>query len=130
MSHAVKIWFISVIDLTNDAPVGVRIVGTDRDGSVEPNPLDSAVEKGFSGLGFPASGQAEINHLAIRINRTPQVAPVSNNTEIGLVHMPVDACTVQQGMSIRARDGASRAELEAVAQGAMAAWDGLTGART
>jgi AcrR family transcriptional regulator len=37
-------------------------------------------------------------------------------------------CTVQQGMSIRARDGASRAELEAVAQGAMAAWGGLTGA--
>ncbi|CAN7402526.1 TetR/AcrR family transcriptional regulator [Bosea sp. LjRoot90] len=35
--------------------------------------------------------------------------------------------TVQQGMSIRARDGASRAELEAVAQGAMAAWSGLTG---
>lgn len=38
-------------------------------------------------------------------------------------------CTVQQGMSIRARDGASRAELEAVAQGAMAAWAGLTAAR-
>lgn len=38
-------------------------------------------------------------------------------------------CTVQQGMSIRARDGASRAELEAVAQGAMAAWPGLTGTR-
>lgn len=37
-------------------------------------------------------------------------------------------CTVQQGMSIRARDGASRAELEAVARGAMAAWSGLTGA--
>lgn len=36
--------------------------------------------------------------------------------------------TVQQGMSIRARDGATRAELEAVAQGAMAAWDSLTGA--
>ncbi|WP_186419433.1 TetR/AcrR family transcriptional regulator [Bosea sp. CS1GBMeth4] len=38
--------------------------------------------------------------------------------------------TVQQGMSIRARDGATRAELEAVAQGAMAAWDGLTGMPT
>lgn len=38
-------------------------------------------------------------------------------------------CTVQQGMSIRARDGASRAELEAVAQGAMAAWTALTAAR-
>ena len=35
--------------------------------------------------------------------------------------------TVQQGMSIRARDGAGRAELEAVAQSAMAAWPGLTG---
>jgi len=37
--------------------------------------------------------------------------------------------TVQQGMSIRARDGATRTELEAVAQGAMLAWDGLTRAR-
>ena len=36
--------------------------------------------------------------------------------------------TVQQGMSVRARDGASRAQLEAVARGAMAAWPGLTGA--
>lgn len=35
--------------------------------------------------------------------------------------------TVQQGMSIRARDGATRAELETVAQAAMAAWSGLTG---
>lgn len=37
--------------------------------------------------------------------------------------------TVQQGMSIRARDGATRAELEAVARGAMLAWDGLARAR-
>lgn len=34
--------------------------------------------------------------------------------------------TVQQGMSIQARDGASRAMLEAIVQGAMAAWDSLT----
>ncbi|MNL54184.1 hypothetical protein D3C87_1774940 [compost metagenome] len=34
--------------------------------------------------------------------------------------------TVQQGMSIQARDGASRTLLEAIASGAMAAWDGLT----
>lgn len=34
--------------------------------------------------------------------------------------------TVQQGMSIQARDGASRVELEAIARGAMAAWDTLT----
>jgi AcrR family transcriptional regulator len=34
--------------------------------------------------------------------------------------------TVQQGMSIRARDGATLPELEAIARAAMAAWDGLT----
>lgn len=34
--------------------------------------------------------------------------------------------TVQQGMSIQARDGASRQTLEMIAQGAMAAWDSLT----
>jgi AcrR family transcriptional regulator len=34
--------------------------------------------------------------------------------------------TVQQGMSIQARDGATRAGLEAIAQAAMAAWAGLT----
>jgi AcrR family transcriptional regulator len=33
--------------------------------------------------------------------------------------------TVQQGMSIQARDGASRRMLEAIGDGAMAAWDGL-----
>lgn len=33
--------------------------------------------------------------------------------------------TVQQGMSIQARDGATREQLRAVARGAMAAWDGL-----
>lgn len=33
--------------------------------------------------------------------------------------------TVQSGMSIRARDGADRAELEAVAQVAMLGWDGF-----
>ncbi|KUL95571.1 TetR family transcriptional regulator [Bosea sp. WAO] len=38
--------------------------------------------------------------------------------------------TVQQGMSIRARDGATLPELEAIAQSAMAAWDGLTQARS
>ncbi|TCR69633.1 TetR/AcrR family transcriptional regulator [Bosea sp. BK604] len=34
--------------------------------------------------------------------------------------------TVQQGMSIQARDGATRPQLEAIARGAMAAWEGLT----
>jgi hypothetical protein len=33
--------------------------------------------------------------------------------------------TVQQGISLRARDGATRPELEAIAQAAMMAWSGL-----
>jgi len=33
--------------------------------------------------------------------------------------------TVQQGMSIQARDGASRRDLRAVAQAALAAWPAL-----
>ncbi|XHO59309.1 HTH-type transcriptional repressor ComR [Burkholderia ambifaria] len=37
--------------------------------------------------------------------------------------------TVQQGMSIQARDGASRRDLEAVGQAALAAWPALVGAR-
>jgi AcrR family transcriptional regulator len=36
--------------------------------------------------------------------------------------------TVQQGISLRARDGATRAELEAIAQAAMVAWSGLVAA--
>lgn len=36
--------------------------------------------------------------------------------------------TVVQGLSIQARDGASRADLEAVITCAMAAWDSLTSA--
>ena len=34
--------------------------------------------------------------------------------------------TVQQGMSIQARDGADRKTLQAIADGAMAAWDAIT----
>lgn len=37
--------------------------------------------------------------------------------------------TVVQGLSVQARDGATRAELETVITCAMAAWDTLTGAR-
>ncbi|WP_062996339.1 TetR/AcrR family transcriptional regulator [Nocardia mikamii] len=37
--------------------------------------------------------------------------------------------TVQQGMSIQARDGATRADLDAVVTAAMSAWDGLAGRR-
>ncbi|WP_342702700.1 TetR/AcrR family transcriptional regulator [Burkholderia arboris] len=49
------------------------------------------------------------------------------------VHANLDAIaryyvTVQQGMSIQARDGASRRDLEAVAQAALAAWPALVGA--
>jgi AcrR family transcriptional regulator len=45
---------------------------------------------------------------------------------IGCEAIAVFYVTVQQGMSIQARDGASHARLLAAADGAMAAWDALT----
>jgi hypothetical protein len=38
--------------------------------------------------------------------------------------------TVQQGMSIQARDGASRRDLEAIAEAALASWPALTAAQS
>jgi hypothetical protein len=46
----------------------------------------------------------------------------------GLDAMARYYATVVQGLSIQARDGATRAELEAVITCAMAAWDTLTSA--
>ena len=55
----------------------------------------------------------------------------ANEGEIGVSPAGIDAvaryyATVVQGLSVQARDGATRAELEAVITCAMASWDALT----
>ncbi|WP_231993266.1 TetR/AcrR family transcriptional regulator [Mitsuaria sp. 7] len=46
---------------------------------------------------------------------------------LDIVHLARYLQTVQSGMSIRARDGAERTELQTVAEIAMAGWDGIVG---
>lgn len=50
-----------------------------------------------------------------------ELAPATNVEQLARFYV-----TVQQGMSIQARDGADRAALEAVARAALAAWGPLT----
>jgi AcrR family transcriptional regulator len=65
-----------------------------------------------------------VKMIAERLNR----AIAAGELPASLDTHPISSyyVTVQQGMSIQARDGASRATLEAIVRGAMAAWDSLT----
>lgn len=65
------------------------------------------------------------------------VAKLAAGVESGEISSTVDLealaryyITVQQGMSIQARDGADRATLEGIARGALAAWLPMTHAKT
>jgi len=62
---------------------------------MEPHALDRLVEKGFRGFRISPRGEAEVDHLTVRVNRAPEVAPLATNTDIGLIHMLVDACAAQ-----------------------------------
>jgi hypothetical protein len=44
--------------------------------------LDSFVQKGFR---IPTRGQAEIDHLAVCIDRPPQIALLAANPDVGLI---------------------------------------------
>jgi AcrR family transcriptional regulator len=76
----------------------------------------------------------------LRESRAGNVAALRERLERGVAEgeLPADLdcqavatfyATVQQGMTIQARDGASRATLLSVADCALAAWDGLTSRR-
>lgn len=65
-----------------------------------------------------------LNRLKERLARAVREGELSDATDIdGLARF---AMAVQNGMSVMARDGASREELEAVAQHTMAGWDDRT----
>jgi AcrR family transcriptional regulator len=86
------------------------------------------------GEGFPALGERvraaraiTLERLETRLHRAIGEGEVSAEVDVhGLARF---VQTVQNGMSILARDGATRAELEAVAQIAMAGWDALAANR-
>jgi len=65
-----------------------------------------------------------VEELAERLRQgveAGEIAPEVNVKAIASYYV-----TVQQGMSIQARDGASRQDLEAIARAALAAWEALT----
>ena len=68
-----------------------------------------------------AQGQAGLER---RLRRAVEVGELAPGTDVAA--LAAFYLTVQQGMSIQARDGASEETLLAVAKGAMAAWEPLT----
>lgn len=67
------------------------------------------------------------DHLAARLERGVKDGELPAGTDIRTVAAFYTAVT--QGMAVQSRDGASRAELEALADRAMAAWDAVVGGR-
>lgn len=71
-----------------------------------------------------AMRERTVENLRVRLRQvaTGEIAAQANLDAIARYYV-----TVQQGMSIQARDGASRRDLEAVAQAALTAWPALVG---
>lgn len=73
-----------------------------------------------------ASRGAILGRLEARFARAATAGEIGGATDLHALARFVQ--TVQNGMSILARDGATRAELEAVARLAMTSWDATVGA--
>jgi len=72
-----------------------------------------------------AARAVTLDRLKARLGRAVAKGEIPASVDIHALARFVQ--TVQNGMSILARDGASRAELEGVAQVAMLGWDARTG---
>lgn len=71
--------------------------------------------------------RASVTGLQARVKRGMKEGDVPAGTDSGAVASFYTA--VLQGLSIMARDGATRRQLQGTVDGAMAAWDGLMGKR-
>jgi len=91
----VKMRVIAVVDLADDAPIGLRFVGTDRDRPMQTDTLYRLVEKGLGRLRIPPRGEAEVDHLAVCVDGAPEVAPLAADADVGLIDMPVHAGPAQ-----------------------------------
>lgn len=95
MPDAVKVRIILVIDLSDDAPIAMRLVRHDRSWPVQANTLDGLVEEGPCRPGVASQGKAEVDHLAVGIDGAPEIAPLATDANVGFVDMPVDTRTAQ-----------------------------------
>ncbi|MBN6151578.1 TetR/AcrR family transcriptional regulator [Xanthomonas sp. AmX2] len=85
--------------------------------------LSSVGSEGHPQLGerVKAARAATLDHLKARLSRAVAKGEMPDSTDVHALARFVQ--TVQNGMSILARDGASRTELEDVARVAMLAWE-------
>jgi hypothetical protein len=88
--------------------------------------LSSVASEGHSQLGeLVRSARAEtLNRLQTRLSQAVADGEIPASVDVHALARFLQ--TVQNGMSIQARDGASRAELESVAHVTMLGWDALT----
>ena len=91
--------------------------------------LSSVGSEGHAELGELVRSEraAPLDRLKARLARAVAEGEIPASVDVHALARFVQ--TVQSGMSILARDGTSRAELEAVAQTAMLGWDARTGGR-
>ncbi|AXA41028.1 TetR/AcrR family transcriptional regulator [Rhizobium leguminosarum] len=89
--------------------------------------LSSVGSEGHVELGelVRAARAVTLDRLKLRLNQAISAGEIPVSTDIHALARFVQ--TVQNGMSILARDGATRGELEAVAELAMLGWDTRTG---
>ncbi|UGQ13662.1 TetR/AcrR family transcriptional regulator [Yinghuangia sp. ASG 101] len=100
----------------DDAPSGCMIVLSATNCSAANTPVrDFLAER----------RRLNADHLAARLARGVDDGELPADTDIHAAAAFYNAVT--QGMSVQARDGASRADLEALADRAMAAWDAVVG---
>lgn len=99
MPDAVEMWVISAVDLANDTPICMCFIDDACHRSLHSNALNRLVEKGSGSFCIPSSCQAEINHLAIRINSPPQLPTLTPDADVAFVHVPVDAGAAQMLLS-------------------------------
>lgn len=95
VSDTVEMRVIPMIDVANDAPIGRRFVRADCDWPMQPDPLDGLVEESPGRPRVPSGGQSKIDHLTVRIDRPPEVAPFAFHADVSFVHVPIDACAAQ-----------------------------------
>lgn len=86
----------SVIDLADDAPIGVCFVSVYGDRSMQPHAFDCFAEKGLGRLCISARGESKVDHLAICIDCTRQMGPLPADPDVRLVNMPIEARMAQE----------------------------------
>lgn len=91
MRDTVEMRIVAPVLVTDRLAVRRRLIGADRDRSMQPNPLDRLAQEGFGRLGIAAGGQPEIDQMTVPVDRPPKVAPLTTDHEVGLIHMPVEA---------------------------------------